>query len=826
MLKIEKDEENIFQVSNNFLTFEFNKKGENKGKFKIVYKLLNSSFLKIEGCYSSINFYRESPKDLKSCTSKDFEFISNANIIDEIFGEGLIILFTPSELNKNENFSFTIQVKIYEEQDFILLKLIDIKQLSSENYLVHSIAPLTVENSHIWLLGKKKPSNLSNITWFKHGWQSWSPCKLLYGNEKDSQGPELEIFKIVYDNQDYGIKGRFYSEYCTAITDSSSKNTLILGFISFKQQFTRIILDYSKTPDLTLLTAFGCMDGIKLPNSEIDSSEELYISYETKNTGYLGLIKYAEIIKDYLAIERISEVPMGWCSWYYYYTEISQSEMIKNLEFFQENRENIPIDFIQLDDGYFTEIGDYKSINDKFPNGLEWLYKQINSAGFKGGIWTAPFFAVRKSKLFKNHREWFLKKSGKLLKTSFNWNAFEYSLDLSNLEVLEYLTNFYSALPYAYAGFNKDNENLLIEFLKIDFLYSAIPYGVDFKNNSLTRAQIYYKGIKTIRDAITENVFLLGCGAPLGPCIGLVDAMRIGYDTGPLWEDVEKDQERKGVSLPCLKVALINIVYRSFMHNNLWINDPDCLMIRRTNTDLNLDEIRLQITLIGLSGGQVLISDDMAELSEEELSDAKLVIPPYNSEEHTAFPVDCFTSKLPSIYLLETHESVGHRYLVAFINWSEEKNDKKQRISEIIPFNDEEINQFLVFDFWNEVYLGQYNINDKIKLKNILPHSCRYLSLVPIDEEDEEEPIFLSSNLHITQGCWEITDFDYNKDEDKISMIIDLEGEREGWLFLKLPKDKEIGEYSSDYVKIDKKNNIWKVYVEFINSSLIEIGLS
>ena len=65
-----------------------------------------------------------------------------------------------------------------------------------------------------------------------------------------------------------------------------------------------------------------------------------------------------------------------------------------------------------MDDGYFTEIGDYNIENEKFPKGLNWLFLEIEKVGVKSGIWTAPFFGVKKSDLFKEHSEWFLKKKG------------------------------------------------------------------------------------------------------------------------------------------------------------------------------------------------------------------------------------------------------------------------------------------------------------------------------------------------------------------------------------------------------------------------------
>jgi hypothetical protein len=53
------------------------------------------------------------------------------------------------------------------------------------------------------------------------------------------------------------------------------------------------------------------------------------------------------------------------------------------------------------------------------------------------------------------------------------------------------------------------------------------------------------------------------------------------------------------------------------MHRRLWLNDPDCLMLRARETRLTADErAALAATIVG-SGGMLLISDDMSLLDAE-----------------------------------------------------------------------------------------------------------------------------------------------------------------------------------------------------------------
>jgi len=822
------DDENFIKTANGVISLTFYKNGKDTGTYEIIHNGENGKKYFLKNCYCVINFLSENSNSIREYLSKGIIFDSRVEEINDQIGNGNKIILTPHRA-KDLKIQFKIQFKIYQNQKFILIKLTDIVNNEKSQEKVHSISPLTIKNSNLWLSGTTNATKLNKISWFKHGWQSWSPCAILFGNEKDHEGPKSEVLKRVFDNQDYEIKGRFYSEYCTAITDTESKSSLILGFVTLKDQFSRIILDYDRNIEFKLLTAFGCMDGVHFRSSSINFSEELFICFKSENLGYYGLIDYAKIIKKIINANRNETIPIGWCSWYYYFTDVSEATIIKNLEFFKTNRDMIPIDFFQLDDGYFTYIGDFNDVNSKFPNGLLYLFNRINESGFKSGIWTAPFFAERRANLYKQHRDWFLKdrNSKKMLKVHYglSWNVYLYGLDLSNKQVLNYLNNFYRNLLYL-NELNQNSDNYIIDFFKIDFLHAAVPIEGNFSNQSLTRAQILYNGVKTIRDAITDHGFLLGCGAPLGPCVGLVDAMRIGEDTDPRWEETNVQLIESGIHTPALKVSLLNIIYRSFMHRNFWINDPDCLMIRRTDTELTKEEIKLQLTIMGLSGGQILISDDMTNLSDEEINDAKLLLPPYNPENYYPVVVDAFISKLPTIYMLETDETIGKRFLVSIINWDDNFVSKKIKINEIIlSDNDTEV-EYLVFDYWDNLFMGKFKGNQEIDFMDINPHSCKFLSIIPFNNELLFKPILLSSSLHISQGCHEIKNFEFNSKENILLIEIELIGKRKGSLFLKFPSGKHIIDCNSNFQIIDEKENIWELNIKLENKITIEIRLS
>ena len=74
-------------------------------------------------------------------------------------------------------------------------------------------------------------------------------------------------------------------------------------------------------------------------------------------------------------------------------------------------------------------------------------------------------------------------------------------------------------------------------YLKLDFLYVAAlsDSHQSYHDRTLTRAQAMQLGLSTVTTAMGPNVFLLGCGAPIGSAIGRVHANRVSADAGLSW---------------------------------------------------------------------------------------------------------------------------------------------------------------------------------------------------------------------------------------------------------------------------------------------------
>jgi alpha-galactosidase len=310
------------------------------------------------------------------------------------------------------------------------------------------------------------------------------------------------------------------------------------------------------------------------------------------------LESYARLVKRANRVRINPWDPVGWCSWYHYFGRLGWPDVLENLEVASRDRRAFPFEVFQVDDGYETEIGDWETPKPGYPD-LAGLAEAITGKGYRAGIWTAPFSAAETSELYAKHPDWMVAEGGKPKPCYRGWGKAIYALDTTHPEVKAWLHETIAALRKA--GFS---------YLKIDFLFAAAMPGVRHKR--VTPIQAYREGLRTIRGAAGKD-FILACGAPLLPSVGLVDGMRIGEDTAPYWKT--KPSAFQG---PNAYFALRNALMRQFMHRAFWLNDPDCLLLRGTETELSKNERELYALAAGSLDNTVVVSDKLALLGPEE----------------------------------------------------------------------------------------------------------------------------------------------------------------------------------------------------------------
>jgi alpha-galactosidase len=401
-----------------------------------------------------------------------------------------------------------------------------------------------------------------------------------------------------------------------------------------------------------------------------------------------------------------------------------------------EQRGELPFGTAQLDDGYQRAWGDWLECNPKFPRGLQALAAEVRARGLVPGLWLAPFVVQPDSRLARSHPEWLLRDGrGRPAGSGYFYSFFGNALDATHPAVPEHLERLGETLRGW--GFG---------FLKADFCYAgALP--ARRYDPSLTRAQALRRGLQALRRGLGEETFLLGCGCPYGPALGIVDAMRIGPDTAPGWKPElwslpwTRPLLRAERSLPSLRNALRHVLAHSALHRRWWWNDPDCLLARDTETRLGAEEVRSALSLAGLSGGLVVSSDEPSRLSPERRRWLALLTPVLSPGGRA---LDLLEREMPELYDLPLSAPWGSWHVVLVANWRERARQKSLELERLGLAADRPLH---VFDFWGRTC--SRHLGPVLSLGVLAPHASRLLRLCPADLPG---PCLAGSTLHITQG--------------------------------------------------------------------------
>ena len=648
-----------------------------------------------------------------------------------------------------------LHAALYEDQPFAVLRL-EVENAAGAPLPVHRLTVMATPAEGRGRL--RMPSPPSRWSFYRQGWQSWTPALIVRSRDDETlAGPPVIAPEALAEGR-AGCRGYVQADDLAVLKDLPSGASVLAGFISGHDMLSQVRGDMRRRS----LEALCFADGLTLAPGETLSSERLLV--DLSGPAEAALARYGDALGRQMGARRPPDTS-GWCSWYYYFWGISEELVLRQLDFLARHRQDIPLEYIQIDDGYATGIGDWTACNERFPHGMAWLADRIREAGFKPALWLAPFMVGEKSALFREHPEWLVRgDDGRPALAMHNWDQECYGLDCSHPQALAWVEDlFRQVVAWGY------------EYVKIDFVFAAAVAGRRY-DPQVTRAQAYRRGVEAVRRAVGER-FILGCGALMAPSVGLVDGMRIGPDVAPWWrhrvsqeasEDV-RHKQRGLLSLHATENSLRNILTRYWSHRRLWLNDPDCLLVRDQATTLTPDEVRTLATAVALSGGMLLASDDMAALPEARLDILRALLPPYG---RSATPLDLFESDPPALFQLYVTRPFEAWSLLGAFNW----DGRRRRLRVPLPPGPHH-----VFDFWTGRYFGVAAGHVDIGL--LPPHGCRLLALRP----DRGHPQLLSTSFHFTQGALEVEDSSWQDADRRLSISLRPVAKRKGELIVVAP---------------------------------------
>ncbi len=369
-------------------------------------------------------------------------------------------------------------------------------------------------------------------------------------------------------------------------------NYIMCGIASWRIFQAEVILRGGK------LVIRYCGSGKRFAENQTIKLEDVYIARATSEQEALD--NYADYIVKNLNIKLNTKVWRGWGDWDYYTSFTSEEAVLDNLRNTKALHDKVNL--LQIDDGYPTAIGDWMDIDlKKFPRGLKPVIDEAAAMGVETGLWMAPFQGHLDSKLLRDHPEWF--------ERAADGSVRQYGiapvciLDYSQDEVCEYIKECV-----------RHFRSLGVTYFKLDFLLAGSDtYGS--AKNPMTPYERTHRCLSAFREAAGPDAYILSGSSNYGPCLGYIDAQRVGPDIGPSWNGVRFAAKSGLATIP--------------FHRKLFQCDPDFIVVRGEGmTDdactspgkqarLTQKEAQFWADFVSMTGEVYLCADKMSLLTDE-----------------------------------------------------------------------------------------------------------------------------------------------------------------------------------------------------------------
>lgn len=310
-------------------------------------------------------------------------------------------------------------------------------------------------------------------------------------------------------------------------------------------------------------------------------------------------------------------------------------------------------------------------------------------------------------------------------------------IDMTKPESRAYLASLTSTMTHEWG----------MRFIKFDGMWTAMACDLlggntwrndhfdlaEYADPTKSNIEAFRLGCEVIRGSAAPGTFILACNLAQNPrslaaSYGLVDAMRVGGDNGPI--DMFPGRYLAGP---------LDGTPRYFLNGRVWYNDPDPVYVRDA---VPVGRARTFATWSALAGVLYNFSDWLPDLSAGRVEILKRTMAPHGVL--TVRPIDFFERTLANAWVLEK----GDRRIFGLYNWSTNETLKIDYPAAYAGLDPDKT--YVGFDFWN----GRFTKPFKGSLCAEIPaDDCRVIACTPL----ADRPVLVSTSRHVASPVIDVT---------------------------------------------------------------------
>ncbi|HVM39186.1 MAG TPA: glycoside hydrolase family 36 protein, partial [Acidimicrobiia bacterium] len=345
-----------------------------------------------------------------------------------------------------------------------------------------------------------------------------------------------------------------------------------------------------------------------LPDPHPQVAAEPYVVGASGNA-LAAMEDVARAVADASGAWRWSGPPIiGWESWYHYGFSVTPDDVLANGRLMREWFADRPgFRLLQIDDGWQRAYGDWRP-GDGWPADLGDVAAEIRALGCLPGLWLAPFMVWPGGPGIGGRPDLLVHGPDGSPRTDPLMGR--HGVDATNPESRDWLR----ALGATVRGWG-------FQMVKLDFLYIGAIEGHRHDPDA-TGTEAMRAGLGAFVDGLGPDVYVLACGAPMLPVVGLCHGNRVGGDlAAPLvWPFPDlvpfpPEEGWRGVAPQARNVAA-----RWWCHRRLFDVDPDVVMAAGPGDGppYATEEARTLAVMAAMAGGPYFMADDLAALPREK----------------------------------------------------------------------------------------------------------------------------------------------------------------------------------------------------------------